>query len=142
MRTKHLCGGRVVGNGPRPGGRSGDRPGRRRLTSSRFAKELLKLPYYGVFDFLAFKYDNGVVTLMGYAYHAPLTTDAERAVKRVPGIKEVGDRIEVLSPSPSDDDVRWKAYCLISGNPFLSRYAPGGGKLWGRSTGSRSTSAP
>ncbi len=28
-------------------------------------KELLRLPYYGVFDFLSFKYDHGVVTLMG-----------------------------------------------------------------------------
>jgi hypothetical protein len=32
-------------------------------------KELLQLPYYSVFDFLAFKYDKGTATLMGYAYH-------------------------------------------------------------------------
>jgi hypothetical protein len=29
--------------------------------------ELMQLPYYGVFDFLAFSYDKGTVTLMGYA---------------------------------------------------------------------------
>ena len=28
--------------------------------------ELLQLPYYGVFDFLSFKYDKGTVDLMGY----------------------------------------------------------------------------
>ena len=34
-------------------------------------KELLQLPYYSVFDFLAFKYDRGTVLLMGYAYAPP-----------------------------------------------------------------------
>src|SRR5262249_18845030 len=42
-------------------------------------KELLQLPYYGVFDFLAFSYDKGTVTLMGYAYHSTLKRDAVRA---------------------------------------------------------------
>ena len=46
-------------------------------------KELLQLPYYSVFDFLAFKYDRGTVMLMGYAYSLGLKHDAERAVKRV-----------------------------------------------------------
>ncbi|PWT83715.1 MAG: hypothetical protein C5B57_06325 [Blastocatellia bacterium] len=31
-------------------------------------KELLQLPYYGVFDFLAFSYDRGTVVVGGYAY--------------------------------------------------------------------------
>jgi hypothetical protein len=33
----------------------------------------MQLPYYGVFDFIAFSYDKGKVTLTGYAY-APRTT--------------------------------------------------------------------
>jgi len=44
-------------------------------------KELLQLPYYGVFDFLAFSYDKGTVTLMGYAYHSTLKHDAARATR-------------------------------------------------------------
>src|SRR5713226_6046916 len=44
--------------------------------------ELLQLPYYGVFDFIAFSYNKGVVTLQGYAYQGRLKVDAERAVKR------------------------------------------------------------
>lgn len=94
-------------------------------------KELLQLPYYGVFDFIAFSYNQGTVTLAGYAYHLGLKSDAERAVKRVPGVDAVQDRIEDLSPSPMDDELRWKAYYNIYGDPFLSRYAPGGGMLWG-----------
>jgi hyperosmotically inducible protein len=90
-------------------------------------KELMQLPYYGVFDYLAFKYDNGTVTLMGYAYHPTLTQDAVRAAKRAPGVDQVIDKIEELPVSPMDDEVRWKTYYAIYRDPFLSRYAPGGG---------------
>jgi BON domain-containing protein len=94
-------------------------------------KALLRLPYYGVFDFLAFGYDKGTVTLVGYAYRPTLKTDAERAVKRVPGVDTVVNKIEELPVSMTDDDIRWKAYYVIYGDPFLSRYAPGGDMLWG-----------
>jgi BON domain-containing protein len=94
-------------------------------------QELLQLPYYGVFDFLSFKYDKGTVDLMGYAYRPTLKSDAERAVKRVAGVDIVNDQVEVLPVSISDDDLRWQTYYAIYRDPFLSRYAPGGGMLWG-----------
>jgi hyperosmotically inducible protein len=94
-------------------------------------KELMQLPYYGVFDFLAFSYDKGTVTLMGYAYNTTLKRDAARAVKRAPGVDTVVDKIEELPVSPNDDELRWKTYYAIYRDPFLSRYAPGGGALWG-----------
>jgi osmotically-inducible protein OsmY len=92
---------------------------------------LLRLPYYGVFDFLAFTYEKGMVTLTGYDYRGSLKEDAERAVKRVPGVDEVGNKIEILPVSPHDDEIRWQAFYAIYSDPFLSRYAPGGGVLWG-----------
>jgi hypothetical protein len=98
-------------------------------------KALLRLPYYGVFDFLAFGYDKGTVTLVGYAYRPSLKIDAERAVKRVAGVDTVVNQIEELPVSMSDDDLRWKAYYAIYGDPFLSRYAPGGDMLWGHRHG-------
>jgi hyperosmotically inducible protein len=94
-------------------------------------KELMQLPYYGVFDFLAFRYDKGTVTLGGYAYHPGLKKDAVRAVKRVSGVDDVIDTIEELPVSQADDDLRWNTYYAIYRDPFLSRYAPGGGALWG-----------
>src|SRR5687767_8469644 len=94
-------------------------------------KELLRLPYYGVFDYLAFSYDKGTVTLVGYAYGLRLKTDAERAVKRVAGVERVINKIEELPPSPMDDELRWKLFYNIYGDEFLSRYAPGGSVLWG-----------
>jgi hyperosmotically inducible periplasmic protein len=100
-------------------------------TVESIRKELMQLPYYGVFDFLAFSYDKGTVTLMGYAYHPTLKPDAVRAVKRAPGVDQVIDKIEELPVSQNDDDIRWKTYYAIYRDPFLSRYAPGGGMLWG-----------
>ena len=94
-------------------------------------RELLQLPYYGVFDFIAFKYDKGTVQLMGFAYSSTLKHDAEHAVKRVSGVDDVRDAIEQLPASQNDDELRWKIYYAIYTDPFLSRYAPGGAFLWG-----------
>lgn len=93
--------------------------------------ELLRLPYYGVFDFICFKVDNGQVTLMGYAYGPSLKADAERALKHVVGVTSVADQIETLPVSFNDDSLRWNVYDAIYRDPFLARYAPGGGVLWG-----------
>ena len=94
-------------------------------------RELLQLPYYGVFDFLSFKYDAGTVTLMGYAYRGTLKGDAERAVKRAAGVDAVVNQVENLPASRFDDRLRWQLYYAIYRDPFLSHYAPGGGVLWG-----------
>jgi hypothetical protein len=100
-------------------------------TIEEIRKALMKLPYYGVFDYLAFGYDKGTVDLVGYAYRSTLKEEAERAVKRVPGVDEVRNMIEVLPVSPNDDELRWATYYAIYSDPFLSRYAPGGAMLWG-----------
>lgn len=98
-----------------------------RQTTEDIHKALVRLPYYGVFDFLAFRYDQGTVTLSGYAYALGLKDDAARAVKRVPGVDEVVNQIEPLSVSPNDDRIRWGTFYRIYNDSFLSRYAPGGG---------------
>ena len=102
-----------------------------RSSVEEIRKELLQLPYYGVFDFLAFSYDKGTVTLMGYAYHSTLKHDAARGAKRASGVDQVIDKIEELPLSQFDDELRWRTYYAIYRDPFLSRYAPGGGMLWG-----------
>jgi hyperosmotically inducible protein len=106
-----------------------------KLPVEEIRNKLLQLPYYGVFDFIAFSYDKGTVTLGGYAYHNGLKADAERAVKRAPGVDTVKDNIEDLSGSQMDDELRWKVYYKIYEDPFLSKYAPGGGMLWGHRHG-------
>jgi hyperosmotically inducible protein len=100
-------------------------------TVDEMRNKLLRLPYYGVFDFLAFSYSKGTVTLSGYAAHGTLKGDAERAVRQVARVDQVVNNIEDLPVSPNDDDLRWKTYYAIYSDPFLARYAPGGGMLWG-----------
>jgi hyperosmotically inducible periplasmic protein len=89
-------------------------------------RALTRLPYYGVFDFLAFKYERGTVTLLGYAYAPRLKEDAEAAVKRAPGVDTVVNEIETLPTSLNDDRIRRDTFAAIYTDDFLSRYAPGG----------------
>jgi hyperosmotically inducible periplasmic protein len=87
---------------------------------------LERLPYYGVFDFIAFSVDGGTVTLVGYSSHGSLRADADMAAKRASGVVEVANKIEVLPASLNDDRIRWATFYRIYADDFLSRYAPGG----------------
>jgi hyperosmotically inducible periplasmic protein len=85
--------------------------------------ELVMLPFYGVFDNLAYKVDpDGTVELFGQATRPTLKTDAERAVKNIEGVPRVVNNIEVLPPSPNDDRIRRDVYRAIYGNDVLSQY--------------------
>jgi hypothetical protein len=64
-------------------------PAAEQESTARVQRALERLPYYGVFDFLAFGWERGTVTLMGYAYRGSLKTEAEHAVRRVAGVDEV-----------------------------------------------------
>jgi hypothetical protein len=96
-------------------------------TTDDIRRALLRLPYYGVFDYLEFTYDGGTVTLSGYAYRGTLKSDAVKAVQRVSRVDQVVDKIELLPASQNDDRIRWSTFYRIYGDAFLSRYAPGGG---------------
>lgn len=87
---------------------------------------LERLPYYGVFDYIVFRVDRGVVYLSGYSFEGRLKADAEMAVKRASGVVEVANKIEVLPASQNDNRIRWATFYRIYADDFLSRYAPGG----------------
>jgi hyperosmotically inducible protein len=82
--------------------------------------ELLMLPYYGVFDDIAFKVDGSTVTLLGAVTRPTLKSDAEGVVKRVAGVEQVVNQIEVLPLSSMDDGIRRAEYRAIYGDPVLS----------------------
>jgi len=85
--------------------------------------ELVMLPFYGVFDNLAYKVDpGGTVTLMGQVARPTLKSDAENVVKRIEGVTRVVNNIEVLPDSPMDNQIRIATYRAIYGDPALSLY--------------------
>lgn len=92
-------------------------------TMKKIRKELVTLPYYGVFDNLAFKYEDGTVTLFGQVSRPTLRKDAERVVERVNGVENVVNRIEVLPLSRFDDDIRLRVFRAIYRQPGLDRLA-------------------
>lgn len=85
--------------------------------------ELLMLPYYSIFDNLAFRVDGGTVTLMGNVTRPVLKDDSERAVKKIEGVENVKNEIHVLPLSPFDDRIRFATFRAIYGTPALNRYA-------------------
>jgi len=95
-------------------------------TALTVQRALLRLPYYGVFDFLVFSVNRGVVSIGGFAYRANLKSEAVAAAKRVTGVDEVASKIEVLPASQNDDRIRSSTFYNIYTDDFLSRYAPGG----------------
>jgi len=102
---------------------------------------LLGLPYYGVFDLLSFEVRGNSVTLGGEVYRASLKKEAEEAVKKVPGVSQVINKIEVLPVSIEDDRIRMELFRKIYTDDFLSKYGTPlagfngmrfGRRYWGR----------
>ena len=85
--------------------------------------ELMMLPYYGVFDNLAFKVDGYKVTLLGAVARPTLKRDAEGVVKGIEGVESIDNQIEVLPLSPNDDRIRLAVYRAVYRQASLSRYA-------------------
>ena len=69
-------------------------------------KEIIRLPYYGVFDNIAFRVDGDTVTLMGKVVQPMTRKSAERVVERLDGVNNVVNNIQVLPLSNFDDSIR------------------------------------
>ena len=96
-----------------------------RTLSEEVRHELVMLPYYNVFDNLAYRVDGSTVTLYGQVTRPTLKSDAGRVVSRIEGVDTVKNEIEVLPLSPNDNRVRLAVYRTIYSQPALSRYSWG-----------------
>jgi len=85
--------------------------------------ELVMMPYYQIFDWINFETDGNTVTLFGEVTRPLLKSDAEKTVKRIAGVKQVINKIEVLPYSPYDDRIRISVYRAVYANPNFTRYA-------------------
>jgi hyperosmotically inducible protein len=91
----------------------------------RVRRELVTLPYYGVFDNLAYQINGGTVTLYGEVVRSSTRSDAEGRVKRLSGVTRVVNNIKVLPLSGFDDDIRRATYRSIARMGGLYRYLQG-----------------
>ena len=93
--------------------------------SKEVRHELVMLPYYSVFDNLAYRVDGSKVTLFGQVVRPTLKSDAENVVKKIEGVTSVDNEIEVLPLSPNDDRLRIAVYRAIFSKAELQRYSMG-----------------
>src|SRR5665213_1324557 len=79
--------------------------------------ELVTQPYYTVFDNLAYQVNGYTVTLEGQVTNPVLKSDAEKSVKKIEGVQNVIDNIEVLPVSPMDYRIRRAVYRAVYAQP-------------------------
>jgi hyperosmotically inducible protein len=91
----------------------------------KIRRELVTLPFLGVFDNLAYQVNGYDVTLLGQVTRPALKSDAENVVKGIEGVEHINNKIEVLPPSPFDDDLRLRLFRAIYGGAPLDRYSLG-----------------
>jgi len=84
--------------------------------------ELILLPHYDVFHNLSFSLNGRAVTLSGQVVQAATKKDAESGVKRIEGVEQVVNNIEVLPPSSMDDRLRRQIYNAIYSYGPLFKY--------------------
>jgi len=95
------------------------------VQTEQVRKKLVTLPYYGVFDNLAFKVDGSVVTLFVHVARPTTKKDAQSRVSRIEGVSSVVNNIEVLPLSSFDNQIRVRTYRAVFGKASLYRYALG-----------------
>jgi hyperosmotically inducible protein len=83
---------------------------------------LLMLPNFGVFDNLNFALQGDTVTLTGEVRTTILKSEAEAAVRRMAGVANVINKVEILPLSPMDDSLRVKTYRAVYSMPGFERY--------------------
>jgi hyperosmotically inducible protein len=108
-----------------PAGTNGDEGLNQQQIAKKVRKELVTLPYYGVFDNLAYEVDGTTVTLYGQVVQPSTRHDAERRVARIQGVERVVNRIEVLPLSSFDDSIRVRTFRTLARTGGLYRYAMG-----------------
>lgn len=85
-------------------------------------KEIITLPYFGVFDNIAYRVDGDTVTLYGKVVRPTTRKSAERVVENIDGVEEVVNNIEVLPLSNFDDELRLRTLRTLQNGGSLARY--------------------
>jgi osmotically-inducible protein OsmY len=94
--------------------------------SKEVRHELVMLPYYSVFDNLAYEVrPDRTVVLHGQVVRPTLKKDSEARIRDIEGVERIENKIEVLPTSINDDRLRRTLYRAIYGHSALNKYAMG-----------------
>lgn len=85
--------------------------------------ELVMQPYYGLWDWLAFRVNGSTVELAGETHSLGLKSSAINVVKRIPGVTAVVDHVTELPPSSMDERIRHQVARAIFDWGSLGRYS-------------------
>ncbi len=96
-----------------------------REVEQKVFKQLIKLPYYGVFDHISYKVDGNTVYLYGKVANAVNQKDAEKRVEKIDGVETVINGIEILPLSSFDDSIRYRTLRAVADGGSLYRYFQG-----------------
>jgi hyperosmotically inducible protein len=105
---------------PKATDQSGEQP-----VAEQVRHQLLKLPYSGIFDNLAYQVEGSTVTLYGQVLRPITRSDAASSVKRIKGVERVVNNIEVLPASSFDDGIRARTVREMYRMGSLYRYTRG-----------------
>ncbi len=100
----------------------GKRPGNLRSVEDQIFHRVLMLPNYGVFDHITYQVKGSTVVLGGSVASLGTRKEAERSVRRIPGVDSVVNNIRDLPPSSFDDQIRQRLVATLSRSGGLSRY--------------------
>src|SRR5882762_8915907 len=98
-------------------------PKNRQTLYKEVRHQLVMLPWYSVFDNLAYQVEGDKVILYGQVTRPTLKSDAEAAVKGIADGCPVVNNIAGLPPSPMDDLLLRTVYLAIYNNSGLTRYS-------------------
>jgi hyperosmotically inducible protein len=86
-------------------------------------RQVLTYPQFSVFDSINATIKDGTVTLSGKVTMPFKRTEIEERVRKIKGLKDVDNRIEVLPASQSDERLRVGIANAIYGNAAFANYA-------------------
>ena len=87
------------------------------------SSQVLRYTQFTIFDSVHANVNDGIVTLTGKVTMPYKSTDIEKRVARVQGVRQVRNDIEVLPVSIYDDELRYKIARAIYGNSAFWNYA-------------------
>lgn len=86
-------------------------------------RQVLGYPHFTIFDSVSAQVEDGVVTLIGKVTMPYKAREIEKRVRRLSGVTEVHNKLEVLPASQLDDRLRFDIARAIYSHPLFHSYA-------------------